>query len=73
MAEHRKYRITRGCTQCGTCIFECRVGAIQETDHGFIIEDAKCVGCGRCYQNCASEAIERVPQPAGDSQNGVRP
>ncbi len=54
------YRVSRGCTFCNTCIFECPVGAIAMTNQGAEIDETRCTGCGVCYDNCASQAIERV-------------
>jgi len=62
-----KYSITRGCTFCGTCIYECPVKAISMTVNGAVIDQKKCTGCGRCYKNCASEAIEQIISPEEDA------
>ncbi len=53
----RIYTVDRGCTFCGTCIFECPAQAITLEKNGAVIDPGKCTGCGRCYENCASEAI----------------
>ncbi|MFW6286650.1 MAG: 4Fe-4S dicluster domain-containing protein [Candidatus Sumerlaeota bacterium] len=55
-----RYKVSRGCTFCNTCIFECPVQAITMTNEGAIIDQARCTGCGACFDNCASQAIERV-------------
>lgn len=52
------YAVTRGCTWCNTCIYECPQGAITMAAEGAQIDQQLCVGCGICYDNCASEAIE---------------
>ena len=54
------YSVERGCTHCGTCIYECPSGAIRMTQAGAAIDQAKCTGCGRCMANCASEAIKKT-------------
>jgi len=54
------YRVSRGCVFCCACQHECPVSAITMTDTGAVIDESKCVGCGRCYDNCQAEAIERV-------------
>ncbi len=56
----KKYTVDRGCTFCGTCVFECPVGAITLDENGAHINQEKCTGCGKCYDNCASEAISAV-------------
>jgi len=42
------------------CIYECPVGAIIITKTGTEIDKEKCIGCGKCAKNCASEAIKKV-------------
>ncbi len=53
----KRYEVTRGCTGCTTCIYECPVQAIKMAPGGARIDPQKCIGCGKCYDNCASEAI----------------
>lgn len=58
MADKRNiYEVSRGCTMCMTCIFECPQQVIVMTQEGAKIDQDKCIGCGICYDNCASEAI----------------
>ncbi len=57
-----KFRIARGCTFCGTCVYECPAGAVTMTGAGARIDTAVCTGCGACYRNCASEAIEPIDE-----------
>jgi ferredoxin len=65
----KKYRVSKGCTYCGTCIYECPVDAIELTDAGAVIDEGTCIGCGACYDNCASEAIEAYEiEQADDGQ-----
>ena len=53
----KKFRVNRGCTFCGTCVFECASGAVSIGIEGAFIDEKKCIGCGVCLDNCASEAI----------------
>ena len=62
----KKYNVTRGCTFCGTCLFECPRQAITLGKEGAVINQKICIGCGQCYENCASEAIELL----SDDTNG---
>lgn len=50
-------QVNRGCTHCGTCIYECPVGAIRIDSKGAHIDPEVCTGCGVCIDHCASEAI----------------
>jgi ferredoxin len=36
------------------------VKAITIDKDGAHIDLVKCIGCGKCYDNCASEAIEAI-------------
>lgn len=56
------YAVKQGCTLCGMCVMECPMGAISLGKSGASIDPEKCVGCGSCADNCASEAI--VPEEA---------
>ncbi len=58
----KKCKVDRGCTFCGTCVFECPGKAITMDENGARIDQAKCTGCGSCYENCASEAISVVEE-----------
>lgn len=55
------YRVVQGCTFCNTCVYECPVGAISMTREGAVIDPQRCIRCGVCFDNCASEAIRREP------------
>lgn len=56
----KKYKVTHGCTYCMTCLYECPVSAISMGTEGAVIDQARCIGCGVCYENCASEAISPI-------------
>ena len=58
MSEYR-YEVNRGCTYCGGCIMVCPVRAIRMTPNGAVINQGKCIKCGQCVDNCASEAITK--------------
>lgn len=57
-----KYTVNQGCCICGECLFQCSVGAITIDKNGAHINAEKCIGCGSCYNNCASEAISETEE-----------
>ena len=52
------YSVEGGCAVCMECLSMCPVKAITLIpDVSAKIDPEKCIGCGRCYQNCQAEAI----------------
>lgn len=52
------------CCGCGACVNACPVSAIelQEDEDGFkypIVDDSKCIHCGRCHQVCSYQYGKR--------------
>ncbi len=54
------------CTNCGICIDECPVHAIEMEDEGARIDNDECIRCGTCHDVCPVGAVrhdsERIPQ-----------
>lgn len=50
---------TQACSQCGTCVSRCQVGAVALTGASgeANINLSKCIGCGLCVTTCPSEAV----------------
>ena len=46
-----------GCCFCQECLYVCPKNAIHMDSTGAHIDESKCVGCGICVNNCASQAI----------------
>ena len=60
MAQKYKYKVEGGCQLCLMCVMQCPVKAISIIENVSVkIDETKCVGCGRCYNACQPEAIER--------------
>ncbi len=55
------FLVARACYHCEdpVCLIGCPTGAIRRTDVGDVvaIEDALCIGCGSCANNCPYDAI----------------
>jgi len=59
MAKKTKYHVVGGCAICMTCMYQCPVKAITLIeDVSAVIDEKKCIGCGRCYDACQPGAIE---------------
>ena len=59
MAVKTKYKVVGGCAICMTCLYQCPVQAISLIeDVSAVIDESKCLGCGRCYDSCQPMAIQ---------------
>lgn len=48
------------CKRCRLCVMNCPVNAISgDRDKGYVIDQAKCIQCGRCHEVCKFEAVAR--------------
>ena len=57
------YKVRGGCVLCLECFYSCPVRAIEIiATVSAKIDPEKCIGCGRCYDNCQPEAIVKVKQ-----------
>jgi NADH-quinone oxidoreductase subunit F len=54
------YNITEDCPNCGLCVKACPEGAItaQGKKKPVILDQAKCIKCGTCYDVCNLNAIQ---------------
>jgi electron transport complex protein RnfB len=48
------------CTDCGTCIERCPIGAVVSEDAVYSIDLARCIGCGLCVPTCLEHAMSLV-------------
>ena len=51
------HKITDECIACGSCIDECPVEAISESDPIYKIDADACTDCGTCVEACPTGAI----------------
>ena len=55
--EKKGYRISDACIGCATCQSVCPQQVITEGTP-FVIDEAHCLQCGNCFENCPVQAIE---------------
>ena len=60
MAEKYAVRNLRLCTKDCLCLYVCPTGA-TDTENS-IIDENKCIGCGKCAEACPSSAISMMPK-----------
>jgi MinD superfamily P-loop ATPase len=53
------------CNGCGVCASVCRFDAVLQDGGQFQIDPLSCEGCAACFYHCPQEAIQMVPQQAG--------
>ena len=60
-----KYTVSEGCRGCIThkCVLNCPVGAISIKNKRAVIDQEKCIECGRCYKSCPYTAIREQIRP----------
>ncbi len=62
MAKSKKYAYVHSlCVACGTCLKECKFGAIS-VKNGIkaSVDTDKCVGCSKCSKVCPASVIEMI-------------
>jgi NADH:ubiquinone oxidoreductase subunit F (NADH-binding)/ferredoxin len=52
--------IDEQCKRCRLCVKNCPSNAISgDRDKGYVIDQEKCIKCGRCFEVCKFEAVAR--------------
>ena len=62
----KQVRITDNCQGCIShpCMAVCPTGAISvDRDHHCVIDQDKCIKCGKCAKQCPYDAISRIERP----------
>ena len=58
------YVISKACTKCGACLFECPTGAIVEGKTQYYIDVDACAEHRACVNVCPVDAISLKPPSA---------
>ncbi|MFZ5433042.1 MAG: NADH-ubiquinone oxidoreductase-F iron-sulfur binding region domain-containing protein [Calditrichota bacterium] len=62
------HAIDETCTGCHVCVEPCPTNAITGKLKGLhVIDQAKCIQCGACYQLCKFDSIKRVKRGEGEA------
>ena len=56
----KQYAVVAGCVGCDVCRWLCKAEAITFDHNGAHVDPEKCVGCGKCVENCQSYSIKMV-------------
>ncbi len=61
LCEEKKYEVSNMCQGCiaHPCMEVCPKGAISQVDGKSVIDQEKCIKCGRCKAACPYDAISR--------------
>jgi len=54
------------CVACGVCEEVCRFDAIIPGDRFYQVDRLACEGCAACFYQCPEQAIQMIPQQAGE-------
>ena len=52
-----RFEIVEDCMLCGVCAEECPIGAIQNEENTYVIDQEFCTECGSCSYVCDVGAI----------------
>ena len=65
LCEEKKYEVSNMCQGCiaHPCMEVCPKGAISQVDGKSVIDQEKCIKCGRCKAACPYDAISKKERP----------
>lgn len=65
----KTYRVTNNCRKClaHPCIQVCPVNAISMGENSTIIDESKCIRCGKCKEICPYNAIVMFDRPCASA------
>ncbi len=65
----RKYFVTDNCRGCFArpCYYNCPVNAIKVENQHAVIDQSKCISCGKCMSLCPFHAITKTAVPCEDA------
>ena len=69
MCEEKKYEVSNMCQGCVAhpCTEVCPKGAIKQVNGKSVIDQSKCIKCGKCKQACPYDAIAKKTRPCSDA------
>ncbi len=67
--EHNVYEVSNQCKGCVAhpCLEVCPVGAVSMIKGYSVIDQDKCIKCGKCKQHCPYDAISHKRRPCADA------
>ena len=69
MCEEKKYEVSNMCQGCiaHPCTEVCPKGAITQVNGKSVIDQSKCIKCGKCKQACPYDAIAKKMRPCSEA------
>lgn len=69
MCESKKYEVSNMCKGCiaHPCMEVCPKGAITQVNGKSVIDQDKCIKCGRCKEVCPYDAISKKVRPCAEA------
>jgi len=66
----RSFFRSETCSDCGTCLDRCPMGALARHDgDGIQLDPGRCIGCGLCVTTCPSGSLTLVRKPEAEQRD----